>query len=149
MTQWWQKILITLHFYQKMQDFSQKVVPRTNDFVFTYFFLLFALEQHKKAENQKVKSDIISHKTKLDRKKLLIPLKIVRNNWISMMWCSFNNMLTIYKSVWIEKSFLMEKGQCLGQCVQQWVWSAKNGFKNQNCGNMWTISRLQVHHQRL
>src|SRR4029434_1964959 len=46
----WTKILAPLHFCQIMYHFSQKIVAITNVLVFTCLFLLFALEQHKKAE---------------------------------------------------------------------------------------------------
>lgn len=45
----WPKILAPLHFFQIMHYFSQKMITNTNVLVFSYLFILFELEQHKKA----------------------------------------------------------------------------------------------------
>ena len=44
----WSKVLSPLHFRQVMHHFSQKIVTITNFLVFTYSFMLCALDQHKK-----------------------------------------------------------------------------------------------------
>ena len=44
----WSKVLSPLHFRQVMHHFAQKIVKITNYLVFTYSFMLCALDQHKK-----------------------------------------------------------------------------------------------------
>ncbi len=49
-------VTVSLQFSQKMQHFSQKIVPIANVLVFTCLLFLFALQQHKK---NKEKSNLI------------------------------------------------------------------------------------------
>ncbi len=86
----WPKISAPLQFCQKMQHFSQKIVPIANVLVFTRLLFLFALQQHTKNREESI-LDQISHRTKKwTGQKYWQLFKIVRNNCFSKMWCSYN-----------------------------------------------------------
>ncbi len=59
----WPKISAPLQFCQKMQHFSQKIVPVANVLVFMCLLFLFALQQHKKSREEK--SNLLKFHTEL------------------------------------------------------------------------------------
>ncbi len=71
----WPKISAPLQFCQKMQHFSQKIVPIANVLVLTCLLFLFALQQHKKI----VEKHGQSQDYKSISRDLNVPVSTVRN----------------------------------------------------------------------
>ncbi len=85
----WPKIPAPLQLCQKMQHFSQKIVPIANVLLFTC--LLFCLHCNNTKKLRRKVNLIISHRTKNGLGQNYWHLvKIVRNNCFSSMWCSCN-----------------------------------------------------------
>ncbi len=69
----WPKISAPVQFCQKMQHFSQKIVPVANVLVFTCLLFLFALQQHKTTEKKSQTWSNFTQNSKMDWTKWLAP----------------------------------------------------------------------------